>query len=142
MQGKVLGDLKTFKTEFEEVILRVGLAVESPDLQGSDRLATPETKSIGASVAEALRELIRPFFLRREKKEILELTKKKKDLPIVPSPPPSKPTGKEKIALTTRKNDFIIWLPMTDFQLELYRGFLNTEEVKNVRPPVSSLTRL
>jgi hypothetical protein len=51
--------------------------------------------------------------------------------------PNSVPEG--KLMLSTRKNDFIVWLKISEPQHQLYEDFLETEEVKNVSIEFSPL---
>ncbi len=59
VQG-LLGDAKTFKLEFEKRITA-----------GNDKNATGRDRQIAAAKAAELRARIAPFFLRREKKDVL-----------------------------------------------------------------------
>ena len=62
-KGKLLGPSKTFKSDFEEPIVRA-----------SHRKATLREKQYGEQIAARLREHIKPHFLRREKKDIFPTT--------------------------------------------------------------------
>lgn len=62
MQG-LLGDAKMFKMEFEKRITA-----------GNDKHATGRDRQIAAAKAAELRARIAPFFLRREKKDVLPQT--------------------------------------------------------------------
>ena len=59
LQG-LLGDAKTFKLEFEKRITA-----------GNDKNATGRDRQIATAKAAELRACIAPFFLRREKKDVL-----------------------------------------------------------------------
>ena len=59
LQG-LLGDAKTFKLEFEKRITA-----------GNDKNATGRDRQIATAKAAELRARIAPFFLRREKKDVL-----------------------------------------------------------------------
>lgn len=59
LQG-LLGDAKTFKLDFEKRITA-----------GNDRNATGRDRQIATAKAAELRARIAPFFLRREKKDVL-----------------------------------------------------------------------
>ena len=61
-QGGLLGDARDFKTEYEKPITR-----------GTDRAATERERQVGAATAKALRSRIAPYFLRREKREVLSM---------------------------------------------------------------------
>jgi len=59
LQG-LLGDARTFKLEFEKRITA-----------GNDKNATGRDRQIATAKAAELRARIAPFFLRREKKDVL-----------------------------------------------------------------------
>lgn len=82
-------------------------------------------KKLSQEVASSLRDLVQPYFLRREKKQVfaapnsaskLNVDQKKDQLQI----------------LKCRKNDFVVWISITNVQHTIYSNFLETEEVKNV----------
>jgi hypothetical protein len=79
-------------------------------------------KQLGISMADTLGHLIQPYFLRREKKQVFSTDGKENSNP-----------GEKKLELTVRKNDFVVWLPITSQQSQLYSGFLQTPEVNSVR---------
>ena len=58
--GTLLGSSRTFK-----------LSYANPIVAGSDKNATEEEKKLGHKLAENLREMIAPYFLRREKAIVL-----------------------------------------------------------------------
>lgn len=94
------------------------------------------------ATAEQLKRLIKPFFLRREKKEVLandnsNSTADKEDETQEASESKKKTNG------LPRKNDFIVWLPISKYfqyvsfltcraQQKIYELYLTTDEVKNV----------
>eukprot|EP01117_Protostelium_nocturnum_P010209 TRINITY_DN3656_c0_g1_i2.p1 TRINITY_DN3656_c0_g1~~TRINITY_DN3656_c0_g1_i2.p1 ORF type:complete len:768 (+),score=279.00 TRINITY_DN3656_c0_g1_i2:208-2511(+) len=141
-QGTLLGDSITFKREFEDKIVRA-----------SDRDATMFDKKVGAAMSEEMRNIIKPYFLRREKKEVF----KGKQVPDSIARSSSKKEGEEeegceadrkeevqesletsierpiggtKELLNVRKNDFVVWVKICKEQLETYKAFLETEEVQ------------
>ena len=57
--GELLGPYAEFRTQYEGAII-----------QSSDREATLDERQLGDAQARALRELIEPYFLRREKSVI------------------------------------------------------------------------
>ena len=59
MQG-LLGDARDFKDEFERFITA-----------GTDKHATMRAREMGSARAAQLRARLAPFFLRRDKKEVL-----------------------------------------------------------------------
>lgn len=60
MHQGLLGDARTFKVEYEKRITA-----------GNDKNATGRDRQIAAAKAAELRAKIAPFFLRREKKDVL-----------------------------------------------------------------------
>ncbi|KAH3723324.1 DNA excision repair protein ERCC-6-like [Pelomyxa schiedti] len=160
-QGKLLGTLKEFRRTYED-----------PIVQGNDKHATELAKGVGSKLAESLRKLIHPYVLRREKKDVLQAPPSPYHLPEPPSSSekmiekatssPSKSSlnqsGKvtvspgttklrrRSVILTARKNDFIIWVKMSDQQVRLYKEFLGTDEITAVlsrsRSPLAALTVL
>ena len=114
-QGKLLGTKKAFQVEFEDNIIR-----------GSDKQASDFEKELGSKIAETLRDLIAPHILRREKKDYLEKTSAPASSTVATAA--STPKSPEKI--TARKNDLVVWLKLTNFQLRIYKMFLESDEVK------------
>ncbi|XP_024394535.1 SNF2 domain-containing protein ENL1 isoform X1 [Physcomitrium patens] len=93
----LLGDRKEFKDKYERQILA-----------GTDKNASDRQKRIGIQVAEELRQKFGPFFLRRLKSEVFPDSEDKKERKL------------------SRKNDLIVWLPLSEGQEKLYRAFLNS----------------
>ncbi|XP_055946852.1 DNA excision repair protein ERCC-6-like isoform X2 [Argiope bruennichi] len=133
-QGTLLGSLKTFKMQYENTITR---AREKDSTSGEKRL--------GTKMAENLKMLIKPYFLRRTKAEIWrkepgssevvsDLEKQVEQLRI------------SENTLNTRKNDLIVWIFLSEAQCEIYRNFLHSEAVKTIlvskRSPLVELTTL
>jgi hypothetical protein len=104
-------------------------------LQATDRKASETEKKTGASAAETLQNLIRPYFLRREKKDIYPPKAKAGGAPAAFAEEDGTiSTEKPTIGmLNTKKEDLVVWLQITPQQLDLYNAFLLTDEVKNVR---------
>lgn len=162
--GQLLGDLKTFKNQFESKILA-----------GSMRNAKEEDRQHGFAVAEALRRLIEPHFLRREKSEVFGLDGP--DAPVTPAPAKHRdsiadspstprsasaarlpPTGDlpaspslKKLTITAKKNDFICWVYLSPVQIQLYQTFLTKEDAlirsviaktKSALPVISLLRKI
>lgn len=82
-------------------------------------------KQLGLSMADTLSQVIQPYFLRREKKQVFQNSEENKE-----NQENNKNT--KKLELKVRKNDFVVWLPITSQQCKLYSAFLQTEEVKSV----------
>ncbi|KAK3606703.1 hypothetical protein CHS0354_012907 [Potamilus streckersoni] len=133
-QGSLLGTARTFKMEYENPITRA-----------RERDATAGEKRLGMEMAESLKTIISPYFLRRTKMEVTTGVK-------------TEPTDNDddvadglaelslKMPSFTRKNDFIVWLSLTATQLKIYQDFLSLESVKELlmtnKSPLVALTVL
>ncbi|KAG0612288.1 hypothetical protein M758_6G015500 [Ceratodon purpureus] len=93
----LLGDRKEFRDKYERQILA-----------GTDKNASDRQKRIGIAVAEELRQKFAPYFLRRLKSEVFPDSENKEERKL------------------SRKNDLIVWLPLSEPQEKLYRAFLNS----------------
>ncbi|GFR06208.1 DNA excision repair protein ERCC-6-like [Trichonephila clavata] len=130
-QGTLLGSLKTFKMQYENVITRA-----------REKDSTVGEKRLGTEMANNLKMLIKPYFLRRTKSEVWgKESENTSDLE----------NGIEKLRiaenrLNTRKNDLIIWTYLSDAQSEIYRNFLHSQAVRTIlvskRSPLVELTTL
>lgn len=117
----MLGDAKTFKLEFEKRITA-----------GNDKDATGRDRQIAAAKAAELRARIAPFFLRREKKDVL------------PSNDSNKTSSTEEATASSsqhssqapqpqsmgHKNDLIVWLQLHPAQRHVYEAFLESSAVR------------
>ncbi|XP_069504737.1 DNA excision repair protein ERCC-6-like [Ambystoma mexicanum] len=121
-QGTLLGTLKTFKMEYENPITRA-----------REKDATAGEMALGFKMAENLTELITPFFLRRTKAEIDNNRMSTNGK-----------SGTHEMPSLSRKNDFIIWVFLSATQEEIYRNFLELDEIKELlmttRSPLAALT--
>lgn len=138
--GEVLGDRKAFKAEFSEKIEA-----------GSDKRATDRQKRVSAIVAEELRMLIKPHFLRRDKKFVQEKYKECEEPPSADDAlsrmaqlhhAPTPTLAKSQV----QKNDFVVWTYLSPVQKKLYEGFLDSEEVKealnSTKSPLAAISVL
>ncbi len=99
-------------------------------------------------MAASLRALISPYLLRREKKLIFQ-NGPTESLPSTPAkattPGPTTPARRIPLC-TARKHDLVVWLQLSELQLQLYKGFLGSGEVQNVlncaESPLAALTVL
>lgn len=118
-RGKLLGTMTTFKMNYITPIER-----------GREKDASKAEAKLGAKLAENLRNLIDPYFLRRTKAEI-------KSRNVDTS------TGVNKLG---KKNELCVWLQLSDIQLNLYKAFLTLDTVRDAmnssRSPLASLTVL
>eukprot|EP01097_Dermamoeba_algensis_P009544 TRINITY_DN6740_c0_g1_i1.p1 TRINITY_DN6740_c0_g1~~TRINITY_DN6740_c0_g1_i1.p1 ORF type:complete len:905 (+),score=157.06 TRINITY_DN6740_c0_g1_i1:319-2715(+) len=159
--GKLLGTYRTFKKEYEDKILR-----------GNDRTASNRDKEVGLRVAEALRAIISPYFLRREKAEVFGSKLSAEDSVEKETIEPScgatssnkesegsvsshnrtaegQTATSDKMSswkLTVSKHDFICWVHLSELQKKLYHGFLSTPEVQRIlscaESPLAAITLL
>nr|XP_003229740.2 PREDICTED: DNA excision repair protein ERCC-6-like [Anolis carolinensis] len=130
-QGSLLGTAKTFKMEYE-----------SPIMKAREKDATLGEKALGLKISQNLMAIIKPYFLRRSKGEILKLNSERSVCL----------TGEERdyIALEMpslpRKNDFIVWVYLAPMQEDIYRNFLSLDHIKELlmttRSPLAELTVL
>eukprot|EP01083_Nonionella_stella_P117401 349841_1 len=140
--GSILGDLNFFRSEYEMVITKA-----------NDRNATSFERNQGAKVAAELRRLIKPHLLRREKKPqhstegLLGIAVVDLDVARLGSQetPASKMISmdSQQPSLSVQKNDLILWVPLTDAQIQLYTDFLHSPEVAAVlnksKSPLSAI---
>ncbi|PAA89571.1 hypothetical protein BOX15_Mlig019690g1, partial [Macrostomum lignano] len=125
--GTLLGTQKTFKTEYERPIIR-----------SREKDATASERRYGDQMAQSLKARIEPYFLRRTKHQIQASTKQQGQ----------KPSAGPAMPSLTRKNDVVVWLFMSQTQLNIYRDFLQLDQVKallvnsNRRSPLVELTVL
>ncbi|GFP92434.1 protein chromatin remodeling 24 [Phtheirospermum japonicum] len=74
--------------------------------RGNEKNASDREKRTGSSVAKDLRDCIQPYFLRRMKSEVFR-----------------------DDSTLSKKNEVIVWLPLTRCQRQLYEAFLKSEIV-------------
>jgi len=97
--------------------------------------------------------LVAPYFLRRDKKTFFgkKSPNKSSSTPSSSSPSQSSTTTsssppKKAHVCTTRKNDLVVWLKLSEPQHRLYSDFLGSEDVRNAlnktQSPLAALTRL
>lgn len=125
-EGTLLGTSRTFKQEYENPIVRA-----------RERDASAYEKRIGMEMSESLRKLIAPHFLRRTKAMVLEDKKENTGRDVTDgsnqSDKENKPENQARAPeQLTRKNDFIVWLCMSDTQQKIYSDFLTLERVKEL----------
>lgn len=127
-QGTLLGTARTFKMEYENPITRA-----------RERDATANERRLGMEMAESLKQIISPYFLRRTKAEVTDNEARE-------GQNSSSSTRTLKMPTMTRKNDFIIWLFLTPDQQRIYGDFLSLDTVKELlmtkKSPLVALTVL
>ena len=139
--GKLLGERSQFKTEYQKQIE-----------QGNEKDALEIEKEIGSEMAKSLRQLIEPHFLRREKGKVMagadvqpeeDQSEQKRDVGGDPNPPNN---GEDLPQIKARKNEFNVWCLLTDYQIELYTKYGESDEIKALlntsRSPLAALTVL
>ena len=137
----LLGSSRDFKREYE-----------NPIKAGSHKKATQREVELGTALAAKLREVIDPHFLRREKAVVF---KQDEGTPTTSSTPisskrkkktPKSGGKKKKLTLNCHKNDFIVWVKLSETQRNLYRDFLGSDTVKEMlnstKSPLAALTVL
>ncbi|XP_064613220.1 DNA excision repair protein ERCC-6-like [Liolophura sinensis] len=131
--GALLGTSRTFKMEYDTPITRA-----------RERDATAGEKRLGSEMAESLKRIISPFFLRRTKAEVTAKGGDKEN-----DDPDAQDSKSEKVLempRLTRKNDLIIWLFLTDAQKKIYEDFISLDDVKELlmthKSPLVALTVL
>ncbi|XP_059143417.1 DNA excision repair protein ERCC-6-like [Physella acuta] len=122
-QGSLLGTVRTFKMEFETPIIRA-----------RERDATAVEKKLGQEMAETLKGIIKPYFLRRTKAEVQDARDSNTDPSCL------------KMPNMTRKNDLVLWLHLTETQQKIYQDFTSLDHVKELlmtkKSPLVALTVL
>ncbi|CAH8520101.1 unnamed protein product [Schistosoma rodhaini] len=107
-RGRLLGTQKTFSIEYDKPITR-----------GRERDATRAEKVHGQLMAESLRRIIDPYFLRRTKSEVL--SQQYNMNAVVPI--------KDKMP---RKTEIVLWVYLSSIQESTYRDFLQLDNVKEL----------
>ncbi|RWS02912.1 hypothetical protein B4U79_09646 [Dinothrombium tinctorium] len=102
MKGTLLGTYRSFKMRYEDPITK-GL---SKDAMMKDMIKANK-------IAENLRQIYEPYFLRREKQEIFNSNRDLKlKLPI--------------------KIDWVVWIRLTQEQINVYRDFIALDSIKEL----------
>jgi DNA excision repair protein ERCC-6-like len=107
-EGLLLGPSRIFSIEFAKRIEK-----------GNHQDASAFEKKVGIQASDKLKEIVGPYFLRREKGKVL------KDIG----------PGAKKIS---QKNDLIVWITLSKPQLKLYKDYVESPEVKAVLNQTSS----
>jgi SNF2 family DNA or RNA helicase len=120
----LLGEQQYFKMNFVR-----------PIVDGNDKEASENERAVGATRAKELRKKIQPFNLSRTKAEVFGNMETSQN-----------PNASNALALKTKKTEWIIWLQLSDFQLHVYKEFLDSEQVQNAlnttRSPLAAITVL
>eukprot|EP00741_Cyanophora_paradoxa_P000742 tig00000441_g715.t1 len=118
VQPELLGGGRSFAAEFNNPIERACVS-DSSNWE----------KALGNERSIMLRERIRPHFLRREKVKILR-GPDGEGAPAEAGAPTS--TNVNAPSSLPKKNDLIIWLPLSPDQERIYRSFLSLPEVEQL----------
>ncbi|XP_066570740.1 DNA excision repair protein ERCC-6-like [Amia ocellicauda] len=138
-QGSLLGTSKTFKSEYENPIIRA-----------REKDATPGEKALGLKISENLMAIINPYFLRRTKHDIQT---KKQGLKVddgndlnSEDKETRNPSGGAEMPSLTRKNDLIVWTYLSPVQEDIYKQFISLDHIKELlmttRSPLAELNVL
>ncbi|KAG2388645.1 hypothetical protein C9374_000084 [Naegleria lovaniensis] len=140
-KGSLLGNRATFKEEFEKKILRA-----------NEKDATSFEKKLGIEILKRFRELIGPHLLRREKSQVLginpqeQATNSNSTRASLTSSTLSSSILSQQEKRIGKKNDLVVWIKSTDYQLQLYRDFLKSDDVNDVinrsTSPLAAITIL
>ncbi|ELU16421.1 hypothetical protein CAPTEDRAFT_138667 [Capitella teleta] len=136
-QGFLLGTSRTFKMEYEMPITRA----REKDASGNEQI-------LGEQMAQSLQKIISPYFLRRTKAEvkISEARRKEKEEKKEDEEGKDEKGIAPSMPTMTHKNDFIVWVYLSEIQQKIYHDFLESDEVKELlnskRSPLVSLTIL
>eukprot|EP00891_Asterochloris_glomerata_P006698 jgi/Astpho2/6698/gw1.00101.139.1_t len=119
----LLGDVRSFKVNFERCITA-----------GNDKHAGTREREQAASKAAALRSIITPYFLRREKKEVLQGIDRRAAVPCSMRPTSAPPVQGSRQPPAPpgmgHKNDLILWLTLHPLQQRVYEAFLTSGPVR------------
>ncbi|CAH8487646.1 unnamed protein product [Schistosoma turkestanicum] len=107
-RGRLLGTQKTFSIEYDKPITR-----------GREKDATRAEKVHGQLMAESLRRIIDPYFLRRTKSEVLSQKYNTNSMVLMKNKMP-------------RKTEIVIWIYLSSIQESTYRDFLQLDNVKEL----------
>ncbi|KAJ3156252.1 DNA excision repair protein ERCC-6-like [Geranomyces michiganensis] len=123
--GSLLSTKRNFMTNFGKVIKK-----------GEARDATADEKKVGNKIAQALRELISPYLLRREKS-------------LLRASPPNEPdVGLQSTVADTAtalgsKHELAVWISLSEPQIALYQQFLDNPDIQDIpttaRSPLNAL---
>ncbi|CAI5490916.1 unnamed protein product [Closterium sp. Naga37s-1] len=115
----LLGDYKEFRAQYEKRIL-----------DGSQSNSSGHQKRCANEASAALREKIRPHFMRRMKKEIFPS--------LLAGDNSSVSRHGSALPRLPQKHDLIVWLKLTNRQIHMYETFLMSDAVRNVLNKTSS----
>ncbi|XP_066550619.1 DNA excision repair protein ERCC-6-like [Amia ocellicauda] len=107
-QGRLLGTYPTFKKLYEVPIVR-----------GREKDASTTERALGQKISENLNEMLKPYYLRRTKEDLQRKAQE-------PDKENQHPLDTVKMPKFTRKNDFVVWIPISPLQEYIYKKLLST----------------
>ncbi|OON18356.1 protein, SNF2 family, partial [Opisthorchis viverrini] len=116
--GRLLGRMQTFKNEYEKPIRRA-----------REKDASRAERAHGQLMAQSLRRIIDPYFLRRTKDEILPSGVDKKSSVSTMNPDIGLVAPVEPMP---KKTDLVLWIYLREVQERSYRDFLELDQVKEL----------
>ena len=111
----MLGSSKEFRINFENKIVKA-----------SSKDSSQFEKQLGSKLGEELRNMIKPFFLRREKKNTVM---KKNNLTLQIQGVQKEAVRHQKLPV---KHEIVLWLPLNSFHLHVYNQYLNKDIINAI----------
>ncbi|KAJ3135695.1 DNA excision repair protein ERCC-6-like [Geranomyces variabilis] len=123
--GSLLSTKRNFMTNFGKVIKK-----------GEARDATADEKKVGNKIAQALRELISPYLLRREKSLLRTSPANESDVGL-------KASASGAATALGSKHELAVWIALSEAQIALYENFLDNPDIQDIptttRSPLNAL---
>ncbi|KAJ3179653.1 DNA excision repair protein ERCC-6-like [Geranomyces variabilis] len=123
--GSLLSTKRNFMTNFGKVIKK-----------GEARDATADEKKVGNKIAQALRKLISPYLLRREKSLLRASPVNELDVDC-------KATAASAATALGSKHELAVWISLSEAQTALYKQFLDNPDIQDIptttRSPLNAL---
>jgi hypothetical protein len=109
---------------------------------------------LSSALTQKLRNIIHPYFLRREKKDVFKQKDEPEHIPanvLQVSSDENKQLAQssesvealvdplEKLMIRVKKNDYVVWIKLTPVQIKLYADFLTIPEIQEVLIKICTL---
>ena len=107
-KGTLFGGYTSFKLQYE-----------LPITKARSKDASDRAKRIGTELAQDLRKIYEPYFLRRTKDEVLSKRRSLSGGSLLPAALPP-------------KYDWVCWIRLSDNQIAIYKDILNSTDVRHV----------
>uniref|UniRef100_H2ZIQ9 DNA excision repair protein ERCC-6-like n=1 Tax=Ciona savignyi TaxID=51511 RepID=H2ZIQ9_CIOSA len=120
-QGSLLGTQRTFKSSYELPIERA-----------RQKDASPSEIHLGNMMAESLRKLTDPHILRRTKGGLSANLDDKENQCVDNAQDPTVLGEQPSFPKLSTKNDFVVWVYLSEIQQEIYRDFIQLDSVKEL----------